>query len=206
MGLRQYAIAMLPRIARLCAFFHPSILPVLSFLALPALGPAQDSRWGIRLSLYECQPIFSSEDLRQGIGIAVDYAMPYRRLRFRSNKGELVLEAHYDFSASKGFSGRPPDTADGYGLMAFGRYRGHSRKGTALYVELGWGFYYAPKLTLDLDNHFNSTPTIGLGAVMRSPTGNESFLGLRLMHVSNGGLAKGNQGQNRLQVTLGVKL
>ncbi|MFY9233130.1 MAG: acyloxyacyl hydrolase [Fimbriimonadaceae bacterium] len=167
---------------------------------------AQESRWGVRTSIYQCQPIFSSEDLREGISVAATYTVPWNRLRFRSHRAELTIEGHYDISNSDGYSGRAPDVVDGYGLMAFSRYRGRSRNGLAGYFEMGWGLYYSPKLSLDIDNHLSSTPTLGVGVVTRTGSGREVFAGIRLMHISNGGLSKGNQGQNRLQLTLAGKL
>lgn len=158
------------------------------------------------MSIFQCQPIFSSEDLREGVSIAGTYSMPWNRMRFRSHQAELTIEGHFDISHSDGYSGRKTDVVTGFGVMALSRYRGRSGKGVAGYAEFGWGLYYSPRLSLDLDHHLSSSPTVGVGIVTKAPSGNEVYIGVRLIHLSNGGLAKRNQGQNRLTFTMGTKL
>jgi hypothetical protein len=178
---------------------------VLAACAVLSLADDGESRLGFRLFIGQALLSLGSEDIRNGAGAALTYTIPYDRLRFRSYRGELSLETYYHASYSGGASGKPPNKTNAGGILALGRYRGRSRNGVAGYFELGWGFQYADKRTVDLDSRLNSTPTAGIGVVTRAPTGNEIFVGLRLMHVSNAGIVGRNQGQNQFFGTIGFK-
>ena len=176
-----------------------------ALLCATATAAAQDSRWGVRASFGPAWLLLGSEDIREGISLGVNYSMPHPRLRFRSHHGELEMEAYAAYTSSTGASSKPPNRTLAGGLLAMGRYKGRSRNGVAGYIEIGWGLQYADQRTVDLNSRLNSTPTFGFGVATKTPDGHQAYIGVRLMHISNGGLSGDNQGQNFFMGTLSVK-
>lgn len=147
--------------------------------------------------------ILGSQDLRHGYGLHVQWAKPDRRLSFRQNRAKLVWEGYYMHSTG-GRPNRTDDIQTNLGLLALARYE-QGPPGTARsYWEAGWGLQYISRLGPDINLHLNSTPTLGGGYIW--PWGErELWVSARYHHISNGGLRKPNQGQNWLQVMVGVK-
>ncbi|HJP83652.1 MAG TPA: acyloxyacyl hydrolase [Fimbriimonadaceae bacterium] len=144
--------------------------------------------------------ILGSEDRRTAFGMGIASGKREPRFYFRNFKdanAELVYEAYYDRSSSRGASGEGPNKSDSYGLLAYGRYRWPARHGLGLYLTAGWGVQYTNRTSVDLDSHINSTPMLGFGVSWSTPKG-EASIGLRLLHISNAGTVGNNQGQNQL--------
>ncbi|MBL8047899.1 MAG: acyloxyacyl hydrolase [Chthonomonas sp.] len=147
--------------------------------------------------------ILGSQDLRNGYGLHVQFAKPDKRLSFRQNRAKLVWEGYYMHSTG-GRPNRTDDIQTNLGVLAMGRFEQGQPGSARWYWEAGWGLQYISRLGPDINLHFNSTPTFGAGYVI--PMGSrEMWLGARYLHISNGGFRKPNQGQNWMQLLVGVK-
>lgn len=180
------------------------VLAALAAIGLCGAAGAQEGRLAVRVSFGQSLLALGSEDIRNGAGIALDYAVPSRRLAFRRLPAELVMEGYVNRTHSTGASGKPPNTTLDYGVLALARYTGATRGAVAAYVELGWGLQYTTRRSVDLDSRLNSTPTFGAGLAISGAR--RAYVGVRLMHISNAGLSGRNQGQNQFMVTMSVRL
>jgi hypothetical protein len=64
------------------------------------------------------------------------------------------------------------------------------------YVEAGVGILYTDYQVDGQDYRFNFNPQAGLGMEIKRKNAASWFLGVRLHHISNGGLGSSNRGQN----------
>jgi len=173
--------------------------------ALALASPAQpDSRWMGWVFGGRSVQVLGGEDTRYILGGAVQYVAPHPRLRFRRQPGDLVLEAYGHSSHSRGASQQPPNVSNSYGLLAMGRYTRDWGTQKQVFFELGWGFQYANRRTVDLSGRLSSTPTVGAGMVF-DWAGQQWNVALRIQHVSNAGFEGNNQGQNQLLGMVGVR-
>ena len=149
-------------------------------------------------------PWLGSQDIRTGVSFHYQRVKPDKRLSFRQNRGELVWEGYVQRSWG-GREGREKNTQSNIGILALARYEqggtGHSR----WYWEAGWGLEWVDKDTQDLDTPINSIPTLGFGYVIPQAGEKELYLGVRYHHISNGGTRLPNQGQNWVQVMVGLR-
>lgn len=143
--------------------------------------------------------ILGSEDRRTGFGLGIGFGRPEPQFRIRGIRSQLVCEAYYDHTSSRGASGFGPNQADSFGLLAYGLWRWPKKRGLGLYATAGWGLQYTNRTSVDLDSKINSTPMLGLG-VSWDTGGGEGSIGLRFVHISNAGFVGRNQGQNQLYV------
>jgi len=141
--------------------------------------------------------ILGSEDRRTGFGIGFGYGRPEPRFNVSGVRSQLVFEAYYDHTGSRGASGQGPNEAESFGILAYGHWRWPKKRGGGLYATLGWGLQYTNRTSVDLDSQINSTPMVGFGVAWDTGQG-EASIGLRLLHISNAGLVGRNQGQNQL--------
>ena len=174
-------------------------------LAVLSSLPAQDStRWTGLLFGGQSVQLLGAEDSRFVSGASLQYAMPHPRVRFRNAPGELILEAYYHSSHSRGASQQPPNVSSSYGVLASARYSRPWGEGKQTFIEIGWGFQYANRRTVDLSGRLSSTPTFGAGCAFPW-AGQEWVAVLRLTHVSNAGFEGNNQGQNQLLGMVGFR-
>ena len=137
-------------------------------------------------------PFLGSEDPRWFHSAGLAYGKREPRLRFGRHRGDLFLEGYYERSGGHGASQTLPNKTDGYGVMAYGRYRLGK-----FFVDIGWGLHYVDQRTVDLSTRLLSTPMTSLGYIVHS--GSQEFLvGLRYLHLSNAGTDGNNQGANQL--------
>lgn len=141
--------------------------------------------------------ILGSEDRRTGFGLGFGYGRPEPRFHVRGMRTQLVYEAYYDHTSSRGASGHGPNQAETFGAMAYGRWRWPLKRGVGIYATAGWGLQYTNRTSVDLDSNINSTPMLGLGFSWDTGDG-EASIGLRFLHISNAGTRGRNQGQNQL--------
>ncbi len=64
------------------------------------------------------------------------------------------------------------------------------------YVEAGVGIIYTDYRVSGQDYRFNFNPQAGLGMEIKRKNAEPCFLGIRLHHISNGGIGSVNRGQN----------
>ncbi|MBC8063423.1 MAG: acyloxyacyl hydrolase [Chlorobia bacterium] len=176
-------------------------------IATTALTLADDTEAKVRrlvapsyyFNLYggQSMTILGSEDRRTGFGVGLGYGRPEPRFAFKGVGAQLVGELYYDHSSSRGASGQGPNQSESLGILVYAQYRWPKKRGLGLYASAGWGIQYTNQTSVDLDSKINSTPMIGLGVSWDTGEG-EASIGLRFLHISNGGLVGNNQGQNQL--------
>jgi hypothetical protein len=77
-------------------------------------------------------------------------------------------------------------------------------RGNGVYADIGFGVQFVDRVTFDLQSTINTTPMLGFGGVFRAGK-EEVLIGLRWLHVSNGGRVKPNRGDNILFFTFGIR-
>jgi hypothetical protein len=148
--------------------------------------------------------ILGSEDLRAGGGFFVAYSRNERQLRFEDRPGEFVIEGYFGQTRSNGVKDRPPNLTTELGLVGLARYRYPWTGSLSTFIDVGWGLQYTSQRTNDLNSRLNSSPIIGYGVSI--PThGTELTISLRLLHLSNAGMAPPNKGQNQLLLSVGMR-
>jgi hypothetical protein len=153
----------------------------------------------------QSQIILGSEDPRFGGGLSYAYGGPEKRFTKGNVTGQLVYEGYIDRTQSNGGDGFSGNSTYALGGLAYGRwYWPLDHLGNGVYADLGWGLQIADRTTLDLESSINSTPVAGFGGVFRDGK-KEYLIGLRFLHISNGGLVKPNFGQNEVFLTLGFR-
>lgn len=154
--------------------------------------------------------ILGSKDQRTGGGFSVEYGKPEPRFQIKSIPAQLVYELYADRTYSHGISREGPNQTWGLGFLALARHRWPlSPHGVGFFTDLGFGVHYEDIQTHDLPTHFNTTPTIGFGIAFPGAHGHEWLVGLRLLHISNGGTGGhsegSNPGQNQVLATVGYR-
>lgn len=71
------------------------------------------------------------------------------------------------------------------------------------YVEAGVGIIYTDYRVSGQDYRFNFNPQAGFGMEIKRENANPWFLGVRLHHLSNGGIGSVNRGQNSVVFLVG---
>jgi len=71
------------------------------------------------------------------------------------------------------------------------------------YVEAGVGIIYTDYRVSGQDYRFNFNPQAGLGMEIKRENANPWFLGVKLHHLSNGGIGSVNRGQNSVVFLVG---
>lgn len=181
---------------------------ILSLLVAPVLAvlphaPVETEIW---VGGFQSVLTLGSEDLRFGIGAGARRLYPGSRIRLFGKPRAAFLEAYVSGSHGGGDDGSPRDVV--YAAGALGGWRYSLGRQGRLLGEIGWGLQWANGDSLDLENTINSTPFIGL--IHQEPGGR--FIGLRLLHISNGGMTRRqagdqrNQGQNQLFLVAGWRL
>lgn len=148
--------------------------------------------------------ILGSEDPRSGWGFSYGYARKEPRLKWWGMDGELIWEGYYLRSDSDGVNGLPPVPTHAYGLLLTARYRWKWGRAYGVYFDYGFGVQYVDRTSNDLTLHWNTTPALGYGLLMRKGP-DEYHFGVRLLHASNGGRRLPNPGQNFAVATFGVR-
>jgi hypothetical protein len=147
--------------------------------------------------------ILGSEDIRAGGGLSYAYAKPEPRFKIGAVHAQLVWQGYADYTDTVGGI-RPRIANYAAGGIAYARWWGEPfAHGPKFYSELGEGLQIANRPTYDLPSDINSTPIAGVGLAL--PILNHEWLvGVRLMHISNAGLATPNRGQDELFLTVAV--
>lgn len=142
---------------------------------------------------------FGSEDWREGGGIAYAIGKPERRFRLGAIPAQLIFEGRITRTRSDGVNGRGAGSAYALGVSGIARHRWPlSRRGVGFFTDLGLGVEVADKATHDLRSRANFTETVGVGIAFPAG-GDEAWVALRLMHISNANLYGRDQGDNRGQ-------
>ncbi len=168
---------------------------------IPAVANAQHSL----LHLYSDQTllILGSQDSRRGLGFAYQFVKPEKRFDFRQVRAEMVYEV-YAHRSWGGRKGRVRNTQNNFGIAGLARYEQGKPGKSRSFWEAGWGLQLVDRTSQDIDTRLNSTPMIGAGWI-HSQGGNETYYSLRYFHISNAGTKGSNQGQNWLQLMVGLR-
>lgn len=154
--------------------------------------------WGGRGQL-----ILGSSDPRVTGGFSFGYGMPDPRLRYHHIPGQFMREFYIQRSHSGG-TNEPRNDANAIGFLPYGRWRFATGRGFGFYFDAGLGVQYQDRTSVDLDLKLNTTPMLGAGVATRVGD-TEVLYGIRLLHISNGGRRKPNNGSNQLLLTVFVR-
>lgn len=153
--------------------------------------------------------ILGSVEWRSMGGVSIAHARPAPRLRIGHTHGQFVIEGYYMRSFAQGIRvGRRPEPyneSDVLGGLAYVRYQlSGPHKDIGVYLDAGIGLHFSSRRTRDLESIINSTPMLGAGLVFNKGP-HEILLGLRYLHVSNGGTVGHNRGQNGLYLMVSFR-
>ena len=121
--------------------------------------------------------------------------------------GNWHLGAYWDLQLGQ-WSGKGKNTITDVGFTPVFRFQQTRRDAISPYVEGGIGFHLISKTRLDEDRAFGSAFQFGdhIGAGVRFGERGRYDLGIRLQHLSNGGLKPPNDGINFTQLRFQVHL
>lgn len=166
-----------------------------------AVDRNSESYWSGNVAAGFGQDVLGSEDVRRGGLYGVSYSTPWNRLRYKNNRAQVVVSGYYMFTKGGGYDYLPVNHLHTYGISAAARYWNHIFKGTETFFDFGWGLSYGNKMTIDLSSRVNSTPFLGVGAVIPGTDG-RLLATVRWFHMSDAGTKGNNQGLNQIQYGL----
>ncbi|HRJ26715.1 MAG TPA: acyloxyacyl hydrolase [Fimbriimonadaceae bacterium] len=174
----------------------------LSVASLGRARPTEGSSWSIYAGAVRSVPILGTSDERFGIVAGIQYLHRDPRFDYGQVPGYLVLEGYY-LGTSGGIQPFPRDRANALGGLVMIRYVWEPKgRLPGTFFEFGWGLQYSDRTSRDLDAHWNSTPTLGGGFLLRLNQRTVT-VGARLHHISNAGTKGGNRGQNQVHFFVG---
>lgn len=186
----------------------PLLLPLLVLCGcLAAAGePGQrNEAWSVEGAVGRAWRVLGTSRERTGTSIGLEWSRPGR---FAALRGRRDIETRETLAVRYLVSdtlGRDTSRVHGFWLSAGARWVGRGTAFTNLYLEAGTGFFYANGTTLDLNSRFNFANYIGFGTYFnQSPS--SPRIGVRLIHISNGGVNPPNRGFNLFQLTFGVRI
>jgi hypothetical protein len=166
--------------------------------ALATLSLAQDRKWYFNAFAGQSVIFLGSKDNRTLTGVGATYSFGNRaRLRWGQQPGNLLGEMYYNVSEGPGWGNRPANSAQAWGVLAYARYHWTEPGAPRMFADIGWGIQVGSRATRDLSSKLNSTPLFDLGVVIGSDH-ERTLVGVRYMHISNGGSVHRNKGQNEL--------
>ncbi|MDI9639441.1 acyloxyacyl hydrolase [Kamptonema cortianum] len=166
--------------------------------------PENESYWYGSAGVVLGFSYIGSEEAREGIRLGVHFAKPEARLRWNGYKAQVVYSGYFMTTRAGGFDDVPINQLFTYGFSATARYFVPFLGMNGTFVDLGWGVAYSNRKTRDLDAQINSTPMIGIGAVV--DIGETTLiLSGKWFHMSNAGFSGSNQGMNSFIYTIGIK-
>ncbi len=176
-----------------------------ALLAAGATGSlAAEGKWFLSAHTGRSQLTLGSEDKREAFAFGVGYSRPDPKMRAGTRPGNLDLYLYYEKSWSTARESIPNVATDAVGVLALASYEDMWTKEVGTYLRVGWGLQLQNKPSNDLDSVLNSSPVLGFGMIFRC--GTEFRIGVDYLHLSNGGTAGRNLGQNQLMVSLTVRV
>jgi hypothetical protein len=145
--------------------------------------------------------VLGSEDQRFGGGLFYEYGRPDRKLKLFGLPTQRISEVYLSRTHSGGGQSGDPHNNDTHALGALEQARMRFK---SVYFDVGWGLQVQSRRTTDLPSYVNSTPTVGAGFVFNTQK-MDWLVGLRWLHISNGGTQRRNPGQNQLFLMIGVR-
>lgn len=171
---------------------------------MTSLGTSAGPEWTLAPLGFSSLSMGGTDDMRFGWGLAVQRAVSDKRLTVLGWEGSLVLEGYVYTNHGGGRNRFNRDVSNGAGIALSARYPVGTIQGFRFFVEPGFGFLYIQRGTHDLPSRVNSTPMVGLSAVLPVPS-DHIRVTLRLFHASNGGTLKTNPGQNQAWLMVGYR-
>lgn len=143
--------------------------------------------------------LFGSHEIRNSVAGFYGFAKPDRRLKHGPVGGHVVYEGYAEFNDNPGDA----EVQNSYHSEAVGGLAMCRWDYKSLFVDFGIGLQVQDRLSPDLPSYVNTTPTLGLGWVLKSGD-RPTVLGLRYLHTSNAHTHRKNAGQNQLLLYLSV--
>lgn len=181
-------------------------------LVLPALAPqlAMRPTWTktgqsgyVSLFPETALAVLGSYERREGFGFSVAEGYPAPKLRYRTVPAQFVVEVGGETLHGIPAPGVKGVDRAGFFATPFARYRGRTKQGFGMYVDVGLGLYFT-NVSHDVDLEVNTSPVVGFGVATHAGK-DEYLLGIRFRHASNGGIHRPNYGQNVIQLVLSAR-
>jgi hypothetical protein len=173
---------------------------------LVAMQAAEHPYWAFHLSAGASTNAPARPYNPYSYSAGVQYVLPWNRLRISHTPGDVLQEVFYmhaGWEADGRVSLGLPSNFDGLGFLLGARYD-WSIGSTRMYADLGSGFVYLERRSEDLPGRFNFTPFLDVGFIISNGE-HPITVGIRYMHLSNGGTVSPNPGQNQLMLDIGVR-
>jgi hypothetical protein len=158
----------------------------------------------IYIAPFASLPILGSQDKRVGLTLGFQVAKREKRFSYDNHPVDLVWDINLSHNYGGGWNLRPRDKTWNASVLVLGRRSFPTQNESKWFVELGWGLNLASNPTFDLDATLNSSPILGVGYEFPYQ-GKRAVVALRLNHISNAGFVGANQGQNQLQLMMGIR-
>ncbi len=142
---------------------------------------------------------------RTGLSLGLEWSRPGR---FAALRGRPDIEARETLGVRYLISdtlGRDTSRLHGVWLSVGAIWIGRGETFKNLYLEIGTGLFFSNATSLDLNDKFNFANYIGFGTFLTGDP-DSPRLGVRLVHISNGGVNPPNRGFNLIQVTFGIRI
>jgi hypothetical protein len=159
--------------------------------------------WGVESAGGKTWNVLGTSRDRDGVVFSLEAVRPERRLKVSAVSPTLAYQTvGLRYLSSTSFGG-DVKRVQAVWFSVGGRWVFTGGPRQNLYWEAGTGVLFADHTTLDIDSPFNFASYVGFGSYFngspRSPR-----LGVRITHISNGGLRPRNRGLNLVQLVLGV--
>ncbi|MCX7799451.1 MAG: acyloxyacyl hydrolase [Fimbriimonadales bacterium] len=165
---------------------------------------ADEGKWFLSFHTGRSVVWIGGEDEREAFAMGIGYSRPDPRMKAGTRPGNLDLYLYFERSWSTPQDDVPHVASDAVGFLAAASWEDMWTKEFGTYLRLGWGIQVQNRTSNDLDSVLNSSPVLGFGMIFRC--GSEFRIGVDYLHLSNGGTAGRNLGQNQLMVSLTVRV
>lgn len=200
--------------SKLLAFESMKVLRILSGLIVVLVFasasfseelPSPDTYWSAEIGGGYGVMLLGSSEERTGGFAGLEWSRPATFLAFRKRPDieEREVFAIRAFASEPEQSGKRSFT--GITFTLGGRWIGRGRELKNLYVEAGTGPFLINQTTQDLSSRLNFGTYIGAGLYLGNAP-NAPRLGIRYLHISNGGIMPHNRGVNYFIASLGFKI
>ncbi len=192
----------MPWSLRLLILFWAVVL-VLGFAVCSSWGDGWI--WGLESAGGKTWNILGTSRDRDGVVFSLEAVRPERRLKISSVSPTLAYQTVGLRFLSSTSLGGDVRSLQGVWFSLGGRWVVTGGPRQNLFWEAGTGVLFLDNTTLDVDSKFSFASYIGFGSYFngspRSPR-----LGVRITHISNGGIKPRNRGLNLVQLVVGVPL
>ncbi|MEM4408129.1 MAG: acyloxyacyl hydrolase [Candidatus Caldarchaeum sp.] len=175
------------------------------FLFVGEKGCADGWVWFLECAGGKTWNILGTSRDRDGLVFSVEVVRPERRFSIAKIPNTLAYQSvGLRYLSSSSFGG-DVNSVRAVWFSLGGRWVLTDGPRRHLYLEAGTGVLFADRTTLDIDSKFNFASYIGFGSYFNG-SAYSPRLGVRITHISNGGIKPRNRGLNLVQLVFGTPL